>query len=144
MKLYCRLVRNFLIVGDINYEGCNDVNFFVIIYFFGWCCVDLFNFFCEYFFDYFFMFRDVDCSEWGNLYFFEDYRFWDYFRLLYMDGFDGIVGNLWFIDYKFGIIGMMLYRYYGEILCDFVDNKMYYEYQVNFDYLWFEDCKDFL
>lgn len=142
MKLYRRLVRNFPIVGDTNYEECDDANPFATIHLPGWCCVDLFNLFREYFSDHFPTFRGVDCSEWGNLYFPEDYRPWDYFRLPHMDGPDGIVGNLWFTDHKPGTTGTMLYRYHGEILRDSVDNKMYYEHQVNPDHPRFEDCKD--
>lgn len=139
LELYQDLVSKFPIVKDTNREGCKDANPFATIHLPEWCCIDIFLLMKEYFSEWFP--GHVELSEWGNLYFKEESKPWDYFRLPHCDGPNGIVSNLWFTNHPTEESGTMLYRYHGKVIQG-PDRKLYFDYQADSKHPLFEECKN--
>jgi hypothetical protein len=139
--LYRNLVSTFPIVKDTNLEGCSDANPFATIHLPEWCCLDIFILMKSYFSKRFPVYLNMNFSEWGNLYFKDEAKPYDYFRLPHCDGPNGIVSNLWFSDHPVDECGTVLYRYHGNVIKG-PDNKLYFDYQFDKDHRLFNECRD--
>ena len=141
-SLYKDLVSYFPIVKDTNIEDCKDANPFATIHLPEWCCIDIFLLLKSYFETIFPAHKHLNFSEWGNLFFRDESKPWDYFRLPHCDGPNGIVSNLWFTDHTIANRGTILYKYHGKIIHG-PDNKLYFDYQADNKHPLFEEAKQF-
>lgn len=140
-ELYRDLVSCFPIVKDTNLEGCKDANPFATIHLPEWCCIDLFLLIKSFFEDKLPFHLNMNFSEWGNLYFNDEARPYDYFRLPHCDGPNGIVSNFWFTNHSVDECGTVLYRYHGKIIKG-PDKKLYFDYQADKNHPLFDECKE--
>lgn len=140
-ELYKQLVSNFPVVKDTNKPNCTDANPFASIHLPEWCCIDVFLLMKSYFDRIFPSYMHMQFSEWGNLYFKDEARPYDYFRLPHCDGPNGVVSNLWFTDHPEDESGTILYQYHGKIIKG-PDKKLYFDYQCDKDHPLFEECKN--
>lgn len=139
--LYRELIANFPIVKDTNLDGCKDANPFATIHLPEWCCIDIFILMKSYFEDKLPFHTSMNFSEWGNLYFKEESKPYDYFRLPHCDGPNGIVSNFWLTNHSENESGTLLYRYHGKIIKG-PDNKLYFDYQADKNHPLFNECKE--
>lgn len=141
IDLYRNLVSQFPIVHDTNTEGCKDANPFATIHLPQWCCQGIFVLLENYFSRYLPYYIKMDYFEWGNLYFKDQSKPYDYFRLPHCDGPNGIVSNLWFTNHSELDSGTILYKYHGKVIKG-PDNKLYYDYQADKNHPLFDEAKE--
>jgi len=139
--LYRQLVSKFPIVTDTNDVGSTDANPFATIHLPQWCSDSIWTLLEQYFERYLPHYMNMNYSEWGNLYFPDEYKPYDYYRLPHCDGPNGLVSNLWFTDHPIEQSGTILYKYHGKIIKG-PDNKLYYDYQSDKSHPLFEEAKE--
>lgn len=139
--IYRNLVSKFPIVKDTNLMECIDANPFASIHLPPWMWSGITHLMEDYFIDKFPLSVSCEYSEWGNLYFPEEAKPYNYFRVPHQDGAGGIVGNLWFTDHDPSVTGTSLYKYHGAVYQG--DNKsLFYDFQVDTNHPLFDECME--
>lgn len=141
---YRDLVSKFPIVQDPNQKWSKDANPFATIHLPEWVCRDIFDLMYLYCTKNSIIPQthwDLTPNEWGNLYFKEETRPYDYFRLPHCDGQYGIVGNLWFTDHPEDECGTTIYKFHGKVHKG-ENNILYHDFQVDKEHPRFEECKE--
>lgn len=136
LDLFMDVVKSFPICADTNYDHCDHGNPFATIHLPEWAVVQL----CVLIKDYFLIGSPANLGEWGNLYFREDCRPWDYFRLPHCDGPRGMIGNLWLTDHNPEDRGTIIYKYHGKHT-EFPNGEMFFDYQVDPEHYLYDECK---
>ena len=138
--LYRQLASTFPIMTDTNRSDCRDPNPFATIHLPHWCNMDIFRLMRGYFKNWFHApVEQLNLTEWCNLYFKDESRPWNYFRLPHVDGPKGLVSNLWFTDNNDA--GTKLYKYHGKVI-NGGDNKLYYDFMVDPEHPLFNEVKE--
>ena len=130
------VVESFPICADTNYDHCKHGNPFATIHLPEWVVIDL-TLLIKNYFD---VSEPCNLGEWGNLYFKEECRPWDYFRLPHCDGTNGIVGNLWLTDHEPEDRGTIIYKYHGKQSV-FPSGEVFFDYQVDANHPLYEECR---
>lgn len=121
-NVFAKLIQSHPICKTNNHEGASDPNPFATIHVPTWISMPICKLIEQFYIkNYNPEIENPTHREWGNVFFRQDMRPVELFRIPHIDAVKGLICNMWFNELNPNLSGTFLYEYKGKIHGDYYD-----------------------